>query len=101
MKTNHVHFAPETIQTFCQKWRIRELALFGSVLREDFGPKSDVDVLVEFEDNAEWDLFDFVDVRDELEQLFGRAVDVVEKPALRNSIRRRNILNTMEIVYAK
>lgn len=85
---------------FCRKWQIRELALFGSVLREDFSPDSDIDVLVTFTPEARWTLFDIVEMREELGRIFGREVDLVEKQALRNPFRRREILNTHQVVYA-
>lgn len=92
---------PQTeIAAFCQKWRIRELSLFGSVLREDFSPSSDVDVLVSFEPHSTWSLWDLIAMRDELATLFGRPVDLVEREALRNPIRRQRILNTREVVHA-
>ena len=69
----------EAIARFCQTWRIKEFALFGSVLTDEFREDSDVDVLVTFEDPTRWSLFDVVDRKDELERLFGRKVDVVEK----------------------
>lgn len=85
---------------FCKKWKITEFAVFGSVLRKDFRPDSDVDVLVVFADDACWSLFDLVHMQDELEAIFGRPVDLVEKDGLRNPFRRRAILNTREILYA-
>ena len=90
----------EKIRVFCQKWRVTEFALFGSVLREDFGPKSDVDVLVQFEPEAPWSTFDLVDMIEELKIVFGRDVDLVEKDGLRNPFRRYEILTTREILYA-
>lgn len=90
----------DALERFCQKWRVRELALFGSVLREDFGPESDVDVLVSFEPQAPWSLWDLIDMQAELESLFGRPVDLVEKEGLRNPWRRQEILRTREVVYA-
>jgi predicted nucleotidyltransferase len=88
------------IADFCRQWSITELALFGSVLREDFRPDSDVDVLVSFADNAHWSLFDLVEMTEKLEAIFGRGVDLVEKKALRNPFRRYAILPGREIVYA-
>ncbi len=90
----------DKITEFCRRWSITELALFGSVLREDFGPDSDVDVLVSFADNAHWSLFDLVEMTEKLEAIFGREVDLVEKRALRNPFRRHAILPGREIVYA-
>ncbi len=90
----------QRIAEFCRKWRITEFALFGSVLRDDFGPDSDVDVLVTFAADAPWSLWDLVDVQDELVCIFGRNVDVVSKRALKNPYRRYEILTTRQVVYA-
>jgi len=93
----------ETIAEFCRKWKITEFALFGSVLREDFRPDSDVDVLVTFSPGSDWGVEHLLDMKEELEALFGRAVDLVEKRLVeesRNYIRRKHILSHMEAVYA-
>lgn len=90
----------DKIIAFCQKWKIVEFAVFGSVLRDDFRPDSDVDVLVTFIENAGWDLYDWVTMIDELKVIFGREVDLVSKKGLRNPFRRRNILATHEVLYA-
>lgn len=90
----------EEIESLCRRWRIRELSLFGSVLRDDFRPGSDVDILVAFEPDAHWSLFDFIDLQDELSALFHRKVDVVSERGLRNPFRRREILETRQVVYA-
>lgn len=90
----------DAISTFCTRWQIEELALFGSVLREDFSPASDVDVLVTFSPQARVSLLDFVEMQDELERIFQRKVDLVSKGGLRNPFRRHEILNTRQVVYA-
>ncbi len=90
----------EKIVEFCQKWRIKELAIFGSAVRDDFRPDSDVDVLVVFHDDAGWSLFDHIKAEDELKQLFGRDVDLVERRTIRNPFRRHHILNNHEVIYA-
>jgi len=100
MVSRNIDIPRNEIEVFCRKWKIKELSLFGSVLRDDFRPDSDVDVLVSFEPDAPWDLFDLVDMRDELMALFGRDVDLVEKEGLRNPFRRRTILDTREVIYA-
>ncbi|MBI3802037.1 MAG: nucleotidyltransferase family protein [Deltaproteobacteria bacterium] len=92
----------EKIAEFCQRWKITEFALFGSVLRDDFRPDSDVDVLVTFVPDAEWSLFDIVDMQEELKQIFSREVDLVERKAVEQSenyIRRKHILSSVEPVY--
>lgn len=91
----------DAIRDFCRRWRVAELSLFGSVLRvEEFHEDSDVDVMVTFEDGARWTLFDFVEMQDELTQLFGRRADLLSKRALKNPLRRQSILSTARILYA-
>lgn len=91
---------PEKIADFCRRWRIRELSLFGSVLRDDFRPDSDVDVLVVFEDDAVLGWRDWERMEQELAATFGRPVDLVEKDAVTNPFRRHHILKTHRVVYA-
>lgn len=100
MATCNIEIPAERIAQFCLKWKIREFSLFGSVLRDDFRPDSDVDVLVEFQPDHGWSLYDVVDMEDELQLLFGRRVDLVMKGGLRNPIRRHEILRTRQVVYA-
>lgn len=87
------------IEEFCRKWNISELALFGSVLSDDFRPDSDIDVLVSFQSDAECSLFDLVEMTDELEAIFGRKVDLVEKDAIRNPFQKQAILAAHEVIY--
>ena len=96
--------APTEITEFCQRWDITELALFGSVLRNDFEPESDVDVLVDFAEDTHWGLLDHVQMQRDLEGMLGRKVDLISKRALKESanwIRREAILNSAEIIYLK
>ena len=88
------------IAAFCRRWQVKELAIFGSALGDEFRPDSDVDVLVVFQDSAQWSLFDYVRAQQQLEQIFGRRVDLVEKKAIRNPFRRRHILKNHEVIYA-
>lgn len=90
----------DKIAEFCRRWKITELAFFGSVLRDDFRPDSDVDVLVTFAPDAHWSLFDLVEIQDTLSEMLGRKVDLIEKRGLRNPFRRYEILRTKEVVYA-
>ena len=90
------------IAAFCQRWQITEFALFGSVLRDDFRPDSDVDVLVTFAPGARWGLFDLVRMQEELQELFGREVDLVQRKSVEaspNYIRRKHILQAVEPMY--
>ena len=94
-----IPIAEDRLKALCRRWRVRELSLFGSVLRDEFGPASDVDVLVSFEDDAPWSLWDLLTLRDELCVLFGREVDLVEREGLRNPFRRQRILKTRQVIY--
>lgn len=96
----HVQVPQEQVEAFCRKWKIREFALFGSVLRDDFRPDSDIDVLVEFEPDAQHTLLDRVVMAEELKELFGRDVDLVRKDRIPNPFRRDHILHHNRVVYA-
>jgi len=100
MNYHGIDISEKLLNQLCLKWKVKELSLFGSVLREDFSPSSDVDVLVSFAPAAAWTLWDLMEMKDELEVLFCRPVDMVEKEALRNPWRKRQILSTYEVVYA-
>jgi predicted nucleotidyltransferase len=96
---------PESeITRFCQRWHIRELALFGSVLRSDFGPDSDVDVLVTFAPEADWGLLEHVQMQQELQALFHSKIDLISRRALersRNWLLRREILSTAAPLFPR
>jgi uncharacterized protein len=88
------------ISEFCRRWGVVEFSLFGSALRADFRPDSDVDVLVTFSKEAEISLFDLVQMKLDLEKIFRRPVDIIEKDALENPFRKKEILRTAQVVYA-
>ena len=93
----------QKIAEFCEKWKITEFSLFGSVLTDDFRPDSDVDVLVRFGPDAHWSLFDMVGMELELQDLFGRKVDLVSRrgvEASRNPLRRAAILSSAQVIHA-
>ena len=92
----------DKIQEFCDRWKIVEFALFGSVLRDDFHSNSDIDVMVEFNQDSRHSLFDLVIMEDELKAIFNRDVDLVTRKGITNSrnyLRRQNILNSAQIIY--
>ena len=92
----------EAIAEYCRKWRIKTLELFGSVLRDDFGPDSDIDFLVTFAPAARWTLFDMVHAQDELASIVGRPVDLVSRRPIEKSenwIRRHSILGNARTLY--
>jgi uncharacterized protein len=98
---NHSLRVPqEQIMTFCQRYPIRKLSLFGSVLRDDFGPDSDIDVLVEFMPQAKITYLDMVTMQDELTATLGRPVDLVTPGALSRYFRQR-VLSTAETLYER
>jgi predicted nucleotidyltransferase len=102
IKYHRLNISADKIAEFCRRWKIIELALFGSVLRDDFRPDSDIDVLVTFAPDTIRRLSDLVCMKEELEALFGRRVDLIEKRLVERSenyIRRKHILNHMETIY--
>jgi len=97
-----IEVAKDKIAAFCRRNHIRALLLFGSVLRDDFRPDSDVDVLVDFEQGYEPGLMQMVGVEKELSEILGRNVDLVERQSVEKSenyIRRRHVLESLEPVY--
>ncbi|MEO1295774.1 MAG: nucleotidyltransferase domain-containing protein [Cyanobacteria bacterium J06636_16] len=89
---------------FCQRWQVAELAVFGSILREDFNETSDVDFLVTFIPKAPWGLFDHARMQQELEAQLNRKVDLVSRRAIERSqnwIRRQDILSTAQVIYVR
>jgi hypothetical protein len=93
----------QQLTEFCQRWKVSELALFGSVLRSDFHQGSDLDILVSFAPEAEWSLLDHLRMQEELGELLGRKVDLVSKRAIERSsnwVRRSAILQSAQVIYA-
>ncbi|MDO8631882.1 MAG: nucleotidyltransferase domain-containing protein [Phycisphaerales bacterium] len=98
-----IAFASEQIREFCRKWRITEFSLFGSVLREDFRPDSDVDAIVNFAEGSHWGLFDICRMEEELRSIFQRDVDLVTRKSIEQSenyIRSREVLGTRRVIHA-
>ena len=103
MPETRISLPQEQLTAFCKRWGVSELALFGSVLSEDFRPDSDIDVLVSFAPGARRSLFDLVSMEEELKAILGYEVDLIERKAIEQSenyIRRKAILQNLEIVYA-
>lgn len=98
-----LNITDDQLAAYCRKWKIVEVWLFGSVLRDDFTTSSDVDVMVRFEDAAPWSLFELAAMKLELEDLTGRPVDLIEKQAIdhhRNPWTRHGVLSTAQRVFA-
>ena len=92
----------DKIADYCRRWKITELALFGSAMRDDFNPESDIDVLVTFDTDAHWTLFDMVDMQEELKDIFGRDVDLVSRRGIelsQNYLRRKEILSSAKVIH--
>ena len=92
----------DKIQHFCQRWKITELAVFGSILRDDFKPTSDIDFLVKFSPEIKIGIFELYDIEEQLTEMVGRPIDLVFKTSIEKShnwIRRKNILETAEVIY--
>ena len=101
--TARIGVSMSAIEAFCDRWQVGELALFGSVLRDDFGPDSDIDVLIRFRSERTPGLFGMAGMQRELADLFARRVDLVSRAAIeesRNYIRRKAILESARVVYA-
>jgi predicted nucleotidyltransferase len=92
------------IAVFCKRWKVVEFALFGSVVREDFSAQSDIDALVSFAPHSNWSLFDHVQMKQELQEIFRREVDLVTRRALEqshNTLLRSEILGSAKIFYTE
>jgi predicted nucleotidyltransferase len=100
MLTTNIQVPMIKIEEFCRKWKIKKFSLFGSVLRDDFKADSDVDVLVTFDDIAGWSLEARLNMKDELQEIFGREVGLVNKKGLTNPFRRHSIPTTEKVLYA-
>jgi len=99
-----IGLSDEQLEDFCRRWKITELSLFGSALRDDFRPDSDIDLLVTFDDDAHWRFRDLLLMDEELKVLLGRSVDLVERRLVEESenyIRRKHILKSVQLLYRR
>ena len=102
MTVTAIDLPMEKIAEFCHKWQVTEFALFGSVLRDDFHPDSDIDILVTLSPTAKRGLAETLQMRDELHVIFNRKVDLIVKAAIERSenwLRRKNILESAQVIY--
>jgi predicted nucleotidyltransferase len=93
----------EKIAEFCHKWQLTEFALFGSVLRDDFRPNSDIDVMVQFHPNTHPTFLTLELMETELKTIFHRDVDLITRQGIetsRNYLRRHEILSSVQVIYA-
>ncbi|MEL7068186.1 MAG: nucleotidyltransferase domain-containing protein [Cyanobacteria bacterium J06634_6] len=99
---DRIGLSSDRISQFCEKWNISKLEIFGSVLRSDFTPESDIDVLVSFLPGARQGLLTRIKIMHELEDLTARRVDVIARKSVEDSdnwIRRQEILTTVKTIY--
>lgn len=103
MMIKSIEIPRKKIIDFCQKWQVTELALFGSVLRDDFRPDSDIDVMVQFHPDAHPKFSTLDQMETELKTIFDRDVDLITRQGIeasRNYLRRREILSSAQVIYA-
>jgi uncharacterized protein len=100
MNVGHLSLDDDLFIDLIKKYDLAEVSVFGSALREDFTSSSDLDLLIVFNNSKAKSLFDIIDLKNELEELVGRSVDIVEKEALKNPYRREEILKTAKVIYA-
>ncbi len=100
LSDKNIKISKELIANYCKEHSITEFALFGSVLTDNFGGDSDIDVLVSFKPDCHYSLYDIIDIKEDLERFFCRKVDLVERQSLKNPFRKHNILSNMEVIYA-
>ena len=94
-----IHIPMDALAELCRRYQVRELSLFGSVLRDDFRDDSDIDILVEFEPEARIGFFELARLQRELASILGREIDIVPKLGL-NPVIRRSVLESSEVIYA-
>ncbi len=103
MKVKNIEISMEKIKTFCTDWQVSEFALFGSVLRDDFRPDSDIDVMIQFDANAHPTFWNLEQMEAELKTIFKREVDLITRQGIetsRNYLRRQEILSSVQVIYA-
>lgn len=103
MKLKNLEISLENIKAFCDRWQVIEFALFGSVLRDDFCPDSDIDVMVQFDPNAHPTFLSLEQMEAELKSIFYRKVDLITRQGIetsRNYLRRQEILSSAQVIYA-
>ena len=100
LRKNGVFLDYGEIVRLCEKYRVKELSVFGSSIRDDFSEESDIDFLVSYFDKWDNTLIDMVHLKNELSALVNRRTDIIEKEALENPIRKKIILSTAEVIYA-
>lgn len=102
MKPKNIEVPIEHIKEFCDRWQIIEFALFGSVLRDDFRPDSDIDMMVQFASEAHPTFLDLSVMENELKTIFQQDIDLITRKGIessRNYLRRKEILASAQVIY--
>jgi predicted nucleotidyltransferase len=103
MSSVAIDLPTEKIADFCQRWQVMEFALFGSVLRDDFRPDSDIDIMVQFHPEAHPTFSSLDQMEAELKTMFHRDIDLITRQGIetsRNYLRRHEILSSAQVIYA-
>jgi hypothetical protein len=102
MNVKHIDLPMKQIKAFCDRWQVTEFYLFGSVLRDDFRPDSDIDVMVQFHPEAHPTFLSLEQMEAELKTIFHRDVDLITRQGItssRNYLRRQEILSSAQVIY--
>lgn len=100
LSKNGVNITEKDLNDIVQKYGVKEISVFGSAIRDDFSPQSDLDLLIEFSDSQKISLFDIIDIQEYFSKLTNRNVDIVEPAALKNPYRKKAILSSKEVLYS-
>lgn len=100
MKLPRLEINEKKIKEIASSYKILELYVFGSALRQDFNDKSDIDILIKLSKNSGYSIFELIEIKEKFEKLFSRKIDLVELESLRNPYRRDEILKTAKKIYA-
>lgn len=103
MLINRLIISRKKLEDFCTRWQVEQLSVFGSAVRDDFSEQSDVDLLVAFTETSDWGLFEHLQMKQELKELFDRNVDLITRRSLeqsRNILLRDEILNSARVLYS-
>ncbi len=100
MKLPKIEIDETKLIEIAKKYNVKELYFFGSILTDNFSDTSDIDILISFNDNSDIGLFELFDFKDELQSLYQREIDLIEKEGLRNPYRKKSILESARLIYA-
>ena len=100
LNKNGLNISEKDLNDIAKKYGVKEISVFGSALRDDFTPQSDLDLLIEFTDSQNISLFDIIDIQDFFSKLTNRNVDIVEPASLKNPYRKKAILSSKEVLYS-